>query len=390
MITVEDALKYITEQTSANDIISLPLVTSLNYTLAENLYAPIDVPVFDNSAMDGYALRIADRQLGMPITVVSEIQAGAGDLPQLLPGQAARIFTGAPIPPGADTVVQQEICQVEHSVLEIHGTVNEGANIRQKASQTAKGSLVSSKGDLLSAPVIAFLATLGIAHVPVFRRPNVGIISTGSELAPPGQPLLAGQIYDSNSVALQAFMDELRIPVLFRSWCPDDASALQTLISERVSKVDILLLTGGISVGDYDYVRPVLDRLGCREIFYKISQKPGKPLFFGKLNNTLIFALPGNPASVISCFHVYVKACIRRMSGVPAERKTYGILMSFYEKKPGMTHFLKAYVENNKVTLTANQLSYQVDSIAKANCLAVLPASRDSFQVGERVEIILF
>ncbi len=171
----------------------------------------------------------------------------------------------------------------------------------------------------------------------------------------------------------------------------DDENELKKTIHGNIEKVDILVLTGGISVGDYDFAKPVLEELGVQESFYKVKQKPGKPFFFGTFKNTEIFALPGNPSAVVTCYHAYLKPFINaKMGDERFDKKESGILMTNYTKKTGLTHFVKAFVENNKVEILPNQLSYQMDAYAKANAFAILPENRDHFQIGEKVDIIKF
>ena len=166
---------------------------------------------------------------------------------------------------------------------------------------------------------------------------------------------------------------------------------MKNAIQENVEKVDVLIFTGGISVGDYDFLKPVLDDLDVQESFYRVKQKPGKPLFFGTLNNTEIFALPGNPSAVVMCFHVYLKPFIKEKMGIESfTKKEFGILMNEYIKKSGLTHFVKAFVENNKVEILNNQLSYQMDAYTKANAFAILPENQEHFQIGDKVEVIKF
>lgn len=389
MISVEEALELIHNEADVFPAVDVLLSDTLGYISAEDIFSPTDVPVFDNAAMDGYAFRYDDLAQGNTLLLKYEVQAGQAALPELSPGEVARIFTGAPVPPGADTVVQQEICTVDGGILRVGEGVKRGLNIRLKGSQTIRGALVFRKHQAFSALSIAYLATLGIFKVKVFPKPRVGIIITGKELVAAGSVLQPGQIYESNSVALHAALEDMRVPAVFSQWADDEAEVLASCVRENIARVDILILTGGISVGDYDLVKPVLESMQCRELFYKVKQKPGKPLYFGRHGNTLVFALPGNPASVLSCFHVYVKSAINKMRGLDKVGKHWGILMDNYYKKSRLTHFVRAVIENSKIRIADRQLSYQVDSFAESNCLAVLPAGREDFIVGEKVEVIL-
>lgn len=390
MISVNEALDLIRQQCHPLPPIKIPLENALHFVSAEIIYAPIDVPLFDNSAMDGYAVCHKDVENKVPIKVVYEINAGKNHLPVIQKGEAARIFTGAPIPTGADTVVQQEICHEKNGVLTFLQSFSKGTHIRKQGTQTGKNTLVLPKNTRLTAEYIGFLATLGIDSVKVYPKPKVGIIVTGNELVAAGKSLQNGQIYESNSITLKVLLKELGIDVTFSRWIDDNEEELYQFVNENSTKVDVLLFTGGISVGHYDFVKPVLSRLNATDFFYKVKQKPGKPLYFGKHGSTLVFALPGNPAAVVSCYHVYVKPALQLILNKPVTQNHYGILINSYYKKAGLTHYLKAFVENKKVSLLNNQLSYQMDAYAQANAIAVLTEEQENFPIGEKVKVIYF
>lgn len=390
MITVKEALHHIRQQCHTLPPIRIPLDSACNFIAAETIYAPIDVPCFDNSAMDGYAIRYEDLKNTIPLQLYYEIEAGKTEIPEVHKGEVARIFTGAPIPIGADTVIPQENCTVENGILNCLQTVSIGDHIRKQGTQTRKGDRVLSKGNLLTAEYIGFLATLGIDSVVVFPKPKVGIIITGKELVPVGNTLQNGQIYESNSVALKVLLQQLEIPVVFSQWIDDNESELFHFVSENFTKVDVLLLTGGISVGDYDFVKRILDKIGTTEIFYKIQQKPGKPLFFGKKDQTLFFGLPGNPSAVVTCFHAYIKPALLQITGDQPQAEHDAILVTPYRKKSGLTHFVKARVQGGKATILDKQLSYQMDTYAQANAFVVLNEEQEDFKIGEKVRIIFF
>ncbi len=390
MISVKEALHHILQQCHTLPPIRIPLETAGNFIAAETIYSPVAVPFFDNSAMDGYAIRYEDIKNNLPLELHYQIEAGKTRIPELQKGEAAQIFTGAPIPLGADTVVQQENCSVEKGILKLIQSVSPGDHIRKRGTQTQKGDLVVSKGSLLTPEYIGFLATLGIDSVAVFPKPKVGIISTGKELVPAGTILQNGQIYESNSIALKALLHQLEIPVIFSQWIDDKESELYQFVLENHTKVDLLLFTGGISVGDYDFVKPVLEKMEVIEFFYKVRQKPGKPLFFGKKSTTLFFALPGNPSAVVTCFHAYIKPALLQLTGDQPQTEHDAILLTPYRKKSGLTHFVKALVQNGKATILDKQLSYQMDAYALANAFVVLNEEQEDFKIGEKVRIIFF
>ena len=391
MTTHQSAIEVLKNKSKHRKTEILPLANCLHLVSADEVFAPINVPSFDNAAMDGYAFRFEDFLNELNLQIINEIQAGTDALLPLKKGEAARIFTGAPIPENGDTVIPQEDVLVENGMLKFQKKVNKNANVRQKGTQTQKGTLILKKNTKITAEYIGFLATFGIAELEVFAPPKIGIITTGKELVKAGNSLENYQIYDSNSVFLIAAFGEIGLKLSFSIWVDDNKNELKNAIQENVEKVDVLIFTGGISVGDYDFLKPVLDDLDVQESFYRVKQKPGKPLFFGTLNNTEIFALPGNPSAVVMCFHVYLKPFIKEKMGIESfTKKEFGILMNEYTKKSGLTHFVKAFVENNKVEILNNQLSYQMDAYTKANAFAILPENQEHFQIGDKVEVIKF
>lgn len=391
MISVNQALERIEKITKTMEPQFLPLIDCFHLVSAEDVFASFDVPSFDNSAMDGYAFRFEDFKNDEILKINNEIQAGASTLIPLKKMEVARIFTGAPIPENADTVIPQENVRVENGILKIDKEVKQGENIRLKGTQTRKGDLVLAKGTFITPEYMGFLATLGIPRLLVYTKPKIGIIVTGKELVPLDKKLEINQIYESNSVFLTATLQELDLKPEFTIWVDDDKETLKNVVQEKINSVDVLIFTGGISVGDYDFVKPVLEELGTHEIFYKVKQKPGKPLFFGTLNDTTIFALPGNPSAVVVCYHAYIKPFLKQKMGHQNfQKKHFGILINSYSKKAGLTHFVKAFVENNKVEILTNQLSYQMDTYRKANAIAVLKEEQEDFLMGEKIEIIPF
>ena len=391
MISNHQAIEILKAKSKNFNSQILPTEQCLNLVSAVDVMAPIDVPTFDNSAMDGYAISFEDYQNDLELKIMDEIQAGAESILPLKKGTVARIFTGAPIPENGNTVIPQEDVLVENGMLKFQKKVNKNANVRQKGTQTQKGTLILKKNTKITAEYIGFLATFGIAELEVFAPPKIGIITTGKELVKAGNSLENYQIYDSNSVFLTAAFEEIGLKLSFSIWVDDNKNELKNAIQENVEKVDVLIFTGGISVGDYDFLKPVLDDLDVQESFYRVKQKPGKPLFFGTLNNTEIFALPGNPSAVVMCFHVYLKPFIKEKMGIESfTKKEFGILMNEYIKKSGLTHFVKAFVENNKVEILNNQLSYQMDAYTKANAFAILTENQEHFQIGDKVEVIKF
>ena len=391
MISVSEAKEILHKQTLKRGKEILPLKQSHNRISAEDVYAPFDVPLFDKSMMDGYAIKFDDISLVKELSVKSEVQAGSLTLSELRNGEAARIFTGAPIPEGADTVIPQEEVNIGDGIITLNKFVEKGANIAKQGTQTQKGSLILANGTKLTPEYIGFLATFGIHELKVYTLPKLGIITTGKELIPIGQPLLSYQTYDSNSVFLTVALEDLGLIPEFVIWEDDHKQQLKTLVEQKLKEVDVLIFTGGVSVGDYDFVKPVLEEIGVEELFYKVKQKPGKPIYAGKIDNTIIFGLPGNPGSVVACYHVYVKPFLKsHMFGDKNEVTHKSILKNEYSKKQGLTHFVKAYAEGNTIEILTNQMSYQMDAYTKANAFALLEEDQEIFMAGQEINLINF
>jgi molybdopterin molybdotransferase len=388
-ITVHEAENLIAKEIFRTKIIEKLLADALHFYSAEPIYAPVDVPPFDNSAMDGYAFAYKDYLDKKEITVRYTIQAGDMELPVLQSGEAARIFTGAMIPEGADTVVMQERTEEKNGVLHIEEhTFDKGQNIRPKGSQSKKGDLILDKNRLINAGTIGMLAGFGINKIKVFSYPKTGIIITGNELAEAGEPLKKGQIYDSNAITLQTALKALHIDSSFLVKIKDDKESTFQAIKENLETADVLLITGGISTGEYDFVKESLEKSGVEKLFYKVQQKPGKPLFFGKKDNHFVFALPGNPASVLVCFYRYVQPFLEGLKGNtnPFEGKMTARLSDDFNKKDNLTHLLKGLLQNDgTVTVLPNQESYKMDAFVQANCLVEISGEKRKFAKDEKV-----
>ncbi|MDF1672289.1 MAG: molybdopterin molybdotransferase MoeA [Vicingaceae bacterium] len=389
MISVKEAIEILKANCNKTEIVEVSLPKSLNLFLAEAIYAPINVPSFNQSAMDGYAFKFED--LESEFAIVEEIPAGDIRTVDIKEGEAVRIFTGAKVPDSCDTVVMQELTGVIGDKLVVKDVgLKLGGNIRKEGHQIRQGDLALEKGAKINPAAIGFLASLGITKVQVYQKPRVTILATGNELVKPGNPLQKGQVYESNTIMLQSALNNIGIQpeVVFLL---DDLEQTKSAIKKALISSDILILSGGISVGDYDFVKPALEANGVEELFYKVKQKPGKPLFFGSKEDSLVFALPGNPAAALNCFYMYVLPAINIQLGNPKPLlpKTELPINQSYKKKSGRAEFLKACTNGINVDLLEGQGSDVLLSFAKANCLVFLSDEIVTLEQNDIVEVFL-
>jgi molybdenum cofactor synthesis domain len=391
MISHNQAKAIVRGQITALAARRVPLAQALGCVLAQDIASPVDLPPFDQAAMDGYAFRYEDA--GKELRVVDIVPAGSAERLVLEQGQAARIFTGAPIPENADTVIMQEYTRELEGQLQLADpNLVQGGNVRFKGSEVRWGERLLPGGTVLNPAAIGFLASAGMAEVTVFPMPKVAMLVTGDELQPPGKPLIAGQVYEANSYALQAALQQLGIRELEVRHVADHPEQLVSRLSEALEKADLVLLTGGISVGERDYVKRAIERCGVTEGFYKVRQKPGKPLYFGVKGHRPVFGLPGNPASVLVCFYQYVVLALeqltrRRMLPEPV----WATVTGEGKKRPGLTYFLKGrYMpREGAAQVLMAQESFRLSSFAGSNCLICLPESAEEYRNGEEIEVQL-
>lgn len=389
MISVTTAKELVLHHTNTLPGRRLPLLQLAGLTLAEDIFSRHDFPPFRQSSMDGYAFCFTDWK-NEPLTINGEVQAGAGESILAGPKQAVRIFTGAPVPDGTDTVVMQEKVLVANGLLTIlDDSLQPGANVRPKGAEMESGALGLNAGTYLLPGAIGFIAGLGIKEVLAIPQPVVSIIVTGKELQQPGTPLLYGQVYQSNSFALTAALKQLGIATVTTRWAEDNLDELSGIIQQELKTADLLLLNGGVSVGDYDFVTKALEANGVETIFHKIKQKPGKPLLFGTKGNKIVFGLPGNPSSVLTCFYEYVLLALQQMMRLPKPllHPVQLPLGAGYTKTPGLTHFLKGRIANGQAFPLNAQESFRMKSFAMANCLIVLSEEKSAFEKGDLVEV---
>jgi molybdopterin molybdotransferase len=392
MISVEEAKKIIYESTPLPVAINELLEIAGGLVTARDIWAPVDIPAFRQSSMDGYALSYNGWQVHKKLKVTGEVAAGGDASAELAPQNTVRIFTGAPIPPGADTVVMREKVRLEDDMLMIEdAALQPGANIRLQGSEIKTGDLALPAYSRLSPAAIGFLAMLGIDVVPVYQKPAIHLIVTGKELQKPGNPLLPGQVYEANSFGLSAALKGLGQDEPTIHWADDDLSILKNTLQNALEKADIVILTGGVSAGDYDFVPEAAAQSGVQKLIHKIKQRPGKPFFFGAKEKKLVFGLPGNPASVLTCFYEYVTVALSKWMHKNQElpKKQVPIAVDF-KKAAGLTHFLKGNYNGETVIPLHAQESFRLSSFATANCLIKIEEETTAHLVGDLVEIHLF
>lgn len=388
LIPIEEALKRVDQHTVPGEIISIPVDEAMGFTLVNDITSPINMPPFQQSAMDGYAICFHG---STEFIITGEIKAGDSAEPVLKKGEAVRIFTGAPVPTSAEAVIRQEDTEVENSTLKVHPLPKLKANIRPLGEQIKAGEIALEKGHVLNAASLGYLSTLGISQVQVYSKPNVAILVTGNELITPGTELKYGQIYESNAPMLVGALKNQGIDNVQVYNVRDDYQSTLAQLKDILDNHDLVLCSGGISVGDYDFVGKVLRELGVAEVFYKVKQKPGKPLFFGKKEEKLVFALPGNPAAALSCFYVYVVKALniitgKRQEGLPRTKKK---ITADFTRKGDRAQFLKASVCEDEVHVLEGQSSAMLHTFALANALVYVPAEVSGYKKGDEVECII-
>lgn len=373
---------------------------ALGFVLAEDIRAPIDLPVGDNSAMDGFVLRSGEtqrvqNQRPVSFRICGDIKAGDTRNRAVKTRETYRIMTGAFIPEGADTVIPKEEATIRGNYLVVDRFIPSGNHIRYKGEEVKKGSRVLRKSSQVHPATVGILAMLGKEKVKVLDKPRISLITTGNELVKPGIQLAPGQIYDSNSFMMQSALESMGVRPLKVSQVKDNPKSLRRAVGMALKQSDVLILMGGVSVGKYDFVKYILKEAGVRTIFWKVNQKPGKPLYFGKRGKTLIFGLPGNPASVFTCFYEYVFPAIRRMSGFRDPYLLRQAARVQSEVKPDRKKilFLKARAGLNggrkTVIPLGRQGSHMISSLQDANCFIFIPPSPRVIEKGQKVQVDL-
>lgn len=371
---------------------NLSIVEAAGAVLAENTYSQVDSPSFTQSNMDGYAYAFEDISSAPKLNLSNQVQAAGLAPKSIAKGEAMRIFTGAALPKGADTVVMQEYCRVENGQLYIDMATTQGQHVRPQGAQIRSGQMALARGHRLTPASIAYLAMLGISRVQVWAKPKIGIIVTGKELVAPNIGVLeAGQVFECNGLALQALLSEFGLAPISILHIDDEQAEITKAVEHLLPEVDILLLTGGVSVGDFDFVAAALATAGVKKVFHRVKQKPGKPFYFGTTKlaakkQTLVLALPGNPASVLTCAYQYLMPAISGLMRRSFLRRQRIELAESYGKAAGLRHFVRATIDaDGRATIFKQQDSFRLDTYAQATCLLELPEAQTEFLAGERL-----
>lgn len=395
-LSVEQALMQIDALiTPIEETVTLGLTEALHHVLAEDITSPINVPPHRNSAMDGYAVRATDlADTGkVDLKIIGTAFAGSPFAGEVGQGECLRIMTGAEVPKGADTVIMQEHVERHEETVSVGPGHQAGQNVRHPGEDIAKGDVVLEAGSLLRAAELGLLASLGIPTIKVKRKLKVAFFSTGDELRPVGEPLAAGQIYDSNRYTLYGMLQGLNVEVIDLGVIPDMPQAVEDAFTKASTVADAVITSGGVSVGEADYVKQTLDKLG-QVNFWKIAMKPGKPLAFGKIKQAVFFGLPGNPVSVMATFYQFVQPALRRLTG---QTRVMPVIIKLpcseeLKKRPGRTDFQRGIMEydadgNLSVRSVGMQASHILSGMSRANCFIILPRESGDIEAGKLVDV---
>jgi molybdopterin molybdotransferase len=392
MPTFEDARATILAHAIVLGAEHVAVLEAVGRVLAEGVVAPWDMPRWDNSAMDGYAVRAADAVAPAWLRIAGYIPAGSDPKEHVAAGTAARILTGAPVPAGADAVVPVEETEERDGNVLLTQPVRPGAHVRRKGEDIRAGETILRAGTVVGPAEVSLLASFGRLSVPVVRRARVAILSTGDELVEPGQALAPGKIHDSNALAVAAAVRQLGGEPIVLGIARDDRTSLRALLAEGL-QADALVTSAGVSMGDRDLVREVLADLSVRQVFWKVDIKPGRPTAFAIRGDTLVFSLPGNPVSTLLTFEQFVRPALLKMMGHQAllRPSVQAIFQEEFPRKPGRVSFLRVRLERRNGRFLAwtsgNQETGILKTMLKADGIAVIPADWGSVGVGDAVNV---
>jgi molybdopterin molybdotransferase len=395
LITVDEAQRIVLERAKRLDAERVPIERAAGRVLAEPVAALVDLPPFPSSAMDGYALRAEDTA-GAPtrLPIVARIAAGSPADRPLAPGEAMAISTGAAVPEGADAVVPLELVEESDDAIDVPEPVAQGANVRERAGDVSAGDVVLEPGARLGPAQVAALAAAGVSEVQCTRRPRVGILVTGSELRQAGEPLAPGQIYESNGLLLATALQLAGAVPAQLGVVADEADEHERAMERALLGFDMLITSGGASVGPHDLVRETQAKLRVEELFWGVSVKPGKPVAFGVRRDHLVFNLPGNPVSVLVTFELFVRPAVNALLGVPDPLPEYrrAILGAPVKRNPHRDEYVRATTRREGDALTVDPLpgreSHMIASAARADALVAVEAGEGELPAGEEIHYI--
>jgi len=403
MIEMDDAIRIVMENTQLIDVVSVDLMDALGHTLAEDVRSDINMPPFDKATMDGYALQgqdIASASGATPVIldVIEEIPAGTVPQKVVGAGQASRIMTGAPVPEGADTVIMVEDTESEADGQKVRvlDVTEVGENIARLGEDVTVDQVVLEKGAFIRPPEIGILAAMGVVSVPVYRKPVVGVIATGSEVVEPSEVPQPGQIRNSNGYSMMAQALRASAETKYLGIVEDDADSLRQVIGEGLETCDVVMLSGGVSAGVYDLVQDAMRELGVEVLFDRIRMKPGKPLTFGVKGKKLVFGLPGNPVSSVVGLELLARPAIRKMQhrDICHHPQAKTILKADFKQSPGRKQFVPAYSTRGEQGLWTSDWvghhgSADLFALARANSLFVVDADVDFVPAGTALDLVL-
>jgi molybdopterin molybdotransferase len=407
MIRYEEARTQILDQVERMPKTTVSLDRLLGYVTAAPIIARLDSPPFDNSAVDGYGVRvqdIAEASQEKPVRLSIKHTVRAGDPPptgRMSSGTAMKILTGACVPNTVEAVVMREYCREENGNVFVTTSARAGENIRRRGAEFLRGALVLDAGHLLTPAVVALIANLGFRSFEAYRRPKAAVVTTGNELTKPGRDLMPGKIYDSNSYAMETSLRCDGVEDVLTLHAKEDLASTKSAMLRALNFADIVVSTGGVSVGEFDYVKAALEEIGVKTQLWRIAIKPGKPVYFGvfedpkKKRKKYVFGLPGNPVSALVTYHQFVKPAIKKLRGIAQYAEELWMtarLTAPLSKKPGRLEFVRGQLRSEGDELivqpTTGQDSHMLGGLASANALIYFPLEAGSIDAGSTVKVM--
>ena len=395
MKTIDEALALILDGLEPLEAAVAPLAEAAGRVVARDAAAAVDLPPFDRSAMDGYAVRSADTVPGVALRLAGGIAAGEVSAEELAPGTVTAISTGAALPPGADAILQSELAAADDGHVTPERAVEPGRHVRFRGEDVRVGDVLARAGERLTLPRLSALASAGVGEVAVHRSPRLHLVVTGSELLPLGAPPEPGRIHESNGLMVSLLAERAGAELVDQGVIADDREATLEAVRQGLEG-DVLVVSGGVSVGPHDHVKPAFEACGVEEILWRVRIKPGKPMWFGRRGGTLVFGLPGNPLSSIVCFCVFIEPALRRLQGErdAMPRLVRGRLAAPAEPSDGRTTFLTSRIVPGpdgvlEATPTERQGSHMTGALGESDGFAVAPFDSPGLDAGEPVDLLL-